>query len=145
MKNRVKSAAAAMFAAACLTLPAAAMAKDSLFVVVTSPDTQTQAMAMVLTMQSLQRQTPVRVLLCGPGGDLALKDYAGSPLQPSGKNPQQMLQGAIQAGAQVELCALYLPNSNGRKPADLIDGVAPVAPPVIGEYMDRSDVRYFTF
>ncbi|UEM24238.1 DsrE family protein (plasmid) [Skermanella mucosa] len=145
MKNRVASLAAGVLAAACLALPVSAVAKDSLFVVVTSPDAQTQGMAMVLTMQSLQRQTPVRVLLCGPGGDLALKDYAGSPLQPSGKTPQQMLQGAIQAGAQVELCALYLPNSNGRKPTDLIDGVAPVTPPAIGEFMDRPDVRYLTF
>ena len=56
-----------------------------------------------------------------------------------------MLQGVIQAGAHAELCALYLPNSNGLTAADLIDGVAPVTPPVIGEHMDRPDVRYLGF
>jgi len=122
-----------------------ALAKDSLFVVVTSPDPQTQAMAMVLTNQALQRQTPVRLLLCGPGGDLALKDYQGSSLQPSGKTPQQMMQAAITAGAQVELCALYLPNSAGKTPADLINGVNPVKPPEIGAHMDQENIRFFTF
>ncbi|WP_449221423.1 hypothetical protein [Tistrella mobilis] len=136
--------AAALLAGLCL-VAAPVAARDSLFVTVTSGDPQTQAMAMVLSQQALQRQTPVRILLCGPGGDLARKDYQGPALKPSGKTPQQMLQGVIQAGAHAELCALYLPNSNGLTAADLIDGVAPVTPPVIGEHMDRPDVRYLGF
>lgn len=120
-------------------------AKDSLFVTLTSSDPQTQAMALVLSQQALQRQTPVRLLLCGPGGDLARKDYHGPALKPSGKTPQQMLEGLIKAGAVAEICALYLPNSDGRTAADLIDGVSPVTPPVIGDHMDRPDVRYLSF
>ncbi len=128
-----------------LLLASPVAAKDSLFVTLTSADPQTQAMALVLSQQALQRQTPVRILLCGHGGDLARKDYQGPALKPSGKTAQQMLQGLIQAGATAELCALYLPNSDGRTTTDLIDGVAPVTPPVIGEHMDRPDVRYLSF
>jgi hypothetical protein len=43
--------------------------------VVTSPDAQTQLMSMVLTMQAAQQgASATHILLCGPAGDLALKD-----------------------------------------------------------------------
>jgi len=122
-----------------------ARAEQPLFVVVTSGEPQVQGMAMVLSMQALQRGTPVRMLLCGPGGDLALQDHSGPALQPSGRTPQQMMQGAMQAGAEVQVCALYLPNSGGRTQADLLPGVSAAAPPAVGEFMARPEVRYFTF
>jgi hypothetical protein len=40
-------------------------------------------------------------------------------LKPRDVTPQQMLQGVIKAGAKVEVCALYLPNT-GKQPSDLI-------------------------
>jgi hypothetical protein len=125
--------------------PLPAWAKGSLFVVVTRPEPQVQAMAMILTQQALERHTAVRVLLCGPGGDLALTAYTGPTFQSSGRTAQQMLKGVIQGGAKVELCQLYIANSDGKTAADLIQGVTVTTAPIIGEYMDQPDVRYFTF
>ena len=42
--------------------------------VVTSPDAQTQLMSMVLTLQAAQQGAEAHILLCGPAGDLALRD-----------------------------------------------------------------------
>lgn len=47
-------------------------AKPGLFVFVTSENAEVHGMAMVLSIQSVQYGAEVRVLLCGPGGDLAL-------------------------------------------------------------------------
>ncbi|HYH22667.1 MAG TPA: DsrE family protein [Azospirillum sp.] len=144
MKGRLL--AAALLAATTATAAMPARADDqALFVVVTSPDAQTQAMAMILAGEAAKKQVPVRMLLCGPGGDLALKGNAAPAMKPSGKTPQQMMQGLIQGGAKVELCALYLPNSGGKTEADLVEGVTPTRPPVVAEYMLKPNVRYFTF
>ncbi|NYZ12811.1 hypothetical protein HL658_09630 [Azospirillum sp. RWY-5-1] len=145
MKARILATALLFAATAVATVPARADGDHPLFVVVTSPDAQTQAMAMILSAEAVKKKVPVRMLLCGPGGDLALKANAGPAMKPSGKTPQQMMQGLIQGGATVELCALYLPNSGGKTEADLIDGVKPTRPPVVSDFMLTSDVRYFTF
>lgn len=147
MKARFLATAllAATATTAAVTAPARADDEHPLFVVVTSPDAQTQAMAMILSSEAVKKKVPVRMLLCGPGGDLALKSNSGTAMKPSGKTPQQMMQGLIQGGATVELCALYLPNSGGKTEADLIDGVKPTRPPVVSDFMLKSDVRYFTF
>ena len=42
---------------------------------VTSADNQTQGMAMVLASQMAEQKAAVRILLCGPAGQLALKAY----------------------------------------------------------------------
>ncbi len=118
---------------------------DELFIVVTSADPHVQGMAMILGLQARAHHSEVRLLLCGPGGDMALKDQpAPSPLKPMDKTPQQLLQGLIAQGAKAEVCGLYLPN--GPHTAEsLIDGISPVKPPVIGDYMAQPNVRYFTF
>jgi hypothetical protein len=131
--------------AAMTACPLPAWAKGSLLVVVTRAEPQVQAMAMILTQQALERHTEVRLLLCGPAGDLALNVYTGPTLQSSGRTAQQMLKGVIQGGAKVEICQLYIVNSGGKTAADLIEGVTVTTAPVIGEYMDQPDVRYFTF
>jgi len=130
---------------AAVGLPSIAFAEGTLFVVVTRQEPEVQAMAMILTMQALTHHTAVRVLLCGPGGDLALSGYGGPTLKPSGQTPQQMLQSAIQGGAKVELCPIYMANSGGRTEAELIQGVTVTSPAVVGDFMDQPGVRYFTF
>lgn len=125
-------------------LPAAAQTKSPLLVLVTSPAPMTQAMAMILSREALQRQTPVRMVLCGPGGELALSTYAGPAFQPSGLTAQQMLRGVIQAGARVEVCPIFLANMPGAAAA-LIEGVVPTTPAEVGAFMDRADVRYLNF
>ncbi len=130
---------------AMLALPSAAGASGALFVVVSRAEPQVQAMALTLSLQALKHHTAVTVLLCGDGGDLAFTGYAGPTLRPTAETPQQILQSAIQAGAKVELCPLYLPNSGGRTEAELIPGVTVTSPAVVGDFMDQPRVRYFTF
>ena len=55
-----------------------------------------------------------------------------------------MLQGVIKAGAQVEVCTLYLPNT-GKKPTDLIEGVTPAKPADVAAYLLKPNVRTLSF
>ena len=59
-----------------------------LLVIVTSDDAQVQLMSMVLTMQSAQQGAATRVLLCGPAGDMALRDAPSSVT--TGQPPKNM-------------------------------------------------------
>jgi len=122
----------------------AAEATPKTFVVITSESTETQGMALVLSLQALQNGSEVRILLCDHGGDIALKDYKGTALKPRNVTPQQLLKKALSKGATADVCALYLPNRD--LTADvLIPGVSSVKPPQIGQYMADPSVRYFTF
>lgn len=125
--------------------PVSAQTKPRLLVLVTSSNPMVHGMAMLLTREALARQTPVRMVLCGAGGDLAFPTYAGPVLQPAGVTAQQMLRGVIQAGAQVQICPLYLANTAGASAATLIEGVTPTTPADVGAYMDGADVRYLNF
>ncbi|HMS80343.1 MAG TPA: hypothetical protein PKC20_12570 [Burkholderiaceae bacterium] len=58
--------------------------------------------------------------------------------------PQQMLQSLLEAGAKVEVCALYLPNS-GRTQADLIPGVTPAKPAEVAAHLLRPGVSTLAF
>ena len=115
-----------------------------LLVVVTSENPQVQGMAFVLSRQSRKQGAEVRVLLCGPGGDVALKGAPQTVLKPRGATPQGMLAKLVAAGVTAEVCALYLPNK-GKTAADLIDGVGVAKPPAIAAQMLAPDTRLFTF
>ena len=93
--------------------PVKAEGPDKLVTIVTAPEPQTQLMAMVLTMQSVQQKASARILLCGPAGDLALKDAPESATASQalkGMSPQGLMKKIMEAGARVEVCAIYLPN-----------------------------------
>ena len=105
--------------------PAQAQTGADLFVTVTSAETQQQGFALVLATQAMQQNARVRVLLCADGGQLALKAKAPVALKP--KSPKDMLEGLIKGGAQVDVCALFLPNSEWKQ-TDLMDGVGVAKP-----------------
>ena len=108
-----------------------------LVTVVTADHPQTQLMAMVLTSQAAQQGHPVRVLLCGPGGDMALTDAPDgvtAPQPPMGASPQGLLTQLIANGATVEVCAIYLPGL-GADASVLIDGVTVAQPPAMAAAM----------
>jgi hypothetical protein len=121
-----------------------AQTQTETFFNVTSADNQAQGMAMVLASQMAEQKTAVRILLCGPAGQLALKSYEPAALKPRNVSPKQMMQGLVKAGATVEVCALFLPNAD-RTPADLIDGVTVAKPPEVAAYMLKPGVRAFGF
>ncbi|TVP54304.1 MAG: hypothetical protein EA351_13565 [Gemmatimonadales bacterium] len=116
----------------------------AVFVVVTQEDNMTQGMAMVLANQSLDQEAEVRVLLCGPGASLALDGHDGDLLEPREVTPGQLLDRLIGEGVQVDVCAIFLPNTEWTE-EDLRDGVGVAEPPEVAEYMLRPGVRYFTF
>lgn len=122
----------------------AAEPAQKVFFVVTSAEAETRGMAMILAAQALKRGAEVRVLLCGPGGELAVPTTNSPAMAPFGKSPRDLMKGLIGQGVTVEVCGLFLPN-RPLGPQDLLDGVKPVKPPVISEYMLDPDVRYFTF
>jgi intracellular sulfur oxidation DsrE/DsrF family protein len=131
---------------ALLALPVSGMAQNQTEVIfnVTSADNQAQGMAMVLAGQMAEQKAAVRVLLCGPAGQLALKAYEPAPLKPRNVSPKQMMAGLIKGGATVEVCALFLPNAD-KTPADLMEGVSVAKPPEVAAYMVKPGVRAFGF
>jgi intracellular sulfur oxidation DsrE/DsrF family protein len=131
---------------ALLALPLSGMAQGQTEVIfnVTSADNQAQGMAMVLAGQMVEQKAAVRVLLCGPAGQLALKAYEPAPLKPRNVSPKQMMAGLIKGGATVEVCALFLPNAD-KTPADLMEGVSVAKPPEVAAYMVKPGVRAFGF
>jgi len=137
-------------AALCLALPAgAALAQDAapLVTVVTAENPQTQLMAMVLTGQAAEQGHAVRVLLCGPGGDMALADApegVTAPQPPMGASPQGLLTQLIANGATVEVCAIYLPGL-GADESVLIEGVTVAQPPAMAAAMAATGSIVWSF
>lgn len=119
---------------------------EGLFVTVTSGDPQTQMMAMVLSTQALNKEASVRMLLCGPGGDLALQKGEETLLKTrmGDRSPQMLLRNLIKNGAVVEVCAIYLPNK-GVDAEALIEGVEAARPPVIADYLLSPQWEKMTF
>ncbi|MCC5963207.1 MAG: DsrE family protein [Rhodobacteraceae bacterium] len=138
------TAAAALLAFA---TPAFADSPESLVTVVTSENAQTQLMAMVLTTQAVEQGADARILLCGPGGDLALSDApdtATAPQPPQDASPQGMLQMLMDRGVTVEVCAIYLPGL-GADESVLIEGVGVAQPPAMAGAMMDMDARVWSF
>jgi len=148
LRSVTQFAAAALFAgaAAVTALPAQADSPRVL-ALITSGDVQTQGMAFVLLGQMRQQGATVEVLLCGPAGDLALREPTGpavTPLQPMNATPAQMLRNMVGAGVRAEVCALYLPNA-GITPEGLAEGVRPAAPPEVAQRMLAEGTRVLPF
>jgi predicted peroxiredoxin len=117
---------------------------DNIFVVVSSGEAQTQMMAMVLGNRVAAKGASVRVLLCDAAARLAVERESFPSFQPAGKTPQNLLQGLMQKGATVEVCAIFLPNTEYEE-SDLLSGVGVAKPGPVADHMLKPDVRYFTF
>ncbi len=125
-------------------LPVHAQSQAELFVGINSGIAQTQGVALVLANQALAQKAGVRVLLCSEGGQLAVASKESPALKPSNKSPKEMLQGLMKAGAKVEVCALFLPNSD-LKPGDLIDGIGVAKPADVAAYLLQPNVKALSF
>jgi hypothetical protein len=140
---------AALFAATGLAMPAAAQeTANRLVTILTAPEPQTQLMAMVLTLQAAQQGATPHMLLCGPAGDIALKDAPDSATTgqpPRGASPQGLMRAIMaQPGARVEVCAIYLPGLNVDATA-LIDGVGVAQPPAMAGAIIAAETRVMSF
>lgn len=130
-------------AVALLCTAASAQAED-LFVNIHSSQAMAQGAALVLAGQALDQKANVRVLLCDAAANIALVGQEMPTLKPRNVTPQQMLQGVIKAGAKVEVCALYLPNS-GKQAGDLIAGVTPAKPAEVAAHLLKPGVNTLSF
>jgi intracellular sulfur oxidation DsrE/DsrF family protein len=147
MTHMIRTTAIAALLGAGLAAPAFADPAEKLVTVVTSENPQTQLMAMVLTAQAVEQGAETRILLCGPGGDLALIDApetATAPQPPRDASPQGMLQMLMANGVTVEVCAIYLPGM-GAEADVLIDGVGVAQPPAMAGAMLDTDARVWSF
>ena len=130
--------------AAALCATAAAVQAEELFVNIHSGHAMAQGAGLVLAGQALEQKATVRVLLCDAAGDIALTGHTMPTLKPRNVTPQQMLQGVIKAGAKVEVCALYLPNT-GKQASDLIDGVTAAKPAEVAAHLLKPGVQTLAF
>lgn len=117
---------------------------EELFVNIHSGNAMAQGAGLVLAGQALEQKANVRVLLCDKAGDIAVTGAELPKLKPRDVTTQQMLQVVIKAGAKVEVCALYLPNT-GRKPTDLIEGVTPAKPAEVAAHLLKPGVNTLAF
>jgi len=140
---------AAIVAAFASVMPAAAQeGPPKLVTILTAPEPQTQLMAMVLTMQAARQGAETHILLCGPAGDIALKDApesATAPQPPRGMSPQGLMQAIMnEAGGTVEVCAIYLPG-RGEDESVLIDGVTAAQPGPMAAEIIGPNTRVMSF
>ena len=125
-------------------LAASAAHAQELFVSINTAGAMSQGAGLVIAGQALEQKAKVRVLLCDAAGDIAVTGRESPALKPRNVSPQQMLQGLIKAGVQVEVCALYLPNT-GRQAADLLPGVTPAKPADVAAYLLKPGVQALSF
>ncbi|MCK5293962.1 MAG: hypothetical protein KAJ49_04870 [Arcobacteraceae bacterium] len=129
------------------TVSSASQAKG-LNVLINSGDSQTQAMAMVLSLMTIKKHKKnVNIVLCGQAGDLADKNIKGIPTKrPDGKAPsaKKHLLMLIKMGASVKVCPLYLPNS-GKTKEILMNGITVAKPPVVAGKLLNQDFQNITF
>ncbi len=136
--------------AASLVIGDSARATDdnsALVTIITSAEPQTQLMSLVLTMQAVEQGAPASILLCGPGGDIALQDApatATAPQAPMGASPQGLLTTLMARGVTVEVCALFLPNK-GADASILIGGVGEASPPEMTRRLTADDAVVLSF
>ncbi len=131
-------------ALACTLLAASSAQAGELFVNIHSGHAMAQGAGLVLAGQALEQKASVRVLLCDAAGDIALAGKEMPTLKPRNVTAQQLLQGLIQGGARVEVCALYLPNT-GKQASDLIPGVTPAKPADVAAHLLKPGVSTLAF
>lgn len=117
---------------------------DKALIILTSESLQTRAMSMVLGTAMQKQGTDIHILLCDSAGELAVSSHESETLEPRGATPEGLMKGLMENGASVDVCALFLPNSDYAQ-GDLIEGVGSAKPPEMAEMMTKRGVRTFSF
>ncbi len=128
--------------------PAAADGPDKLMTILTSAEPQTQLMAMVLTNAAIQQGKSAQILLCGPAGDIALREApetATAPQPPRDMSPQGLMRMIMEnSETKVEVCAIYLPG-RGEGPEVLLEGITPADPAAAAAAIMGDDTQVISF
>lgn len=118
-----------------MTVTVADKTPSKLITILTTGEPQTQLMAMILTKNAIDAGAVAEILLCGPAGDIALKDAPSSATTgqpPNGASPQGLMKIMMsQQSLKVQICALYL-LAKDADPSILIDGVTIAEPNLMG-------------
>ena len=145
---QIKIVATALALGLSLGTAAQAEGPNKLITILTAPEPQTQLMAMVLTMNAIAAGAEAEMLLCGPAGDIALKEAPASATAeqpPRDASPQGLMKMMMEKnGLKVQVCAIYLPG----KAADasiLLDGVTPAAPDAMAAAIVTPGTSLLTF
>jgi predicted peroxiredoxin len=118
---------------------------DKALFIVTSDSLQTQGMAMILANAMREQGTTPHILLCDAAGELAIEGYESeTELGPRGVKPEGLMQMMMGEGAGVEVCAIYLPNTDHEE-GDLREGVGVAAPGEMAEMMRDPKIPVFSF
>ena len=117
---------------------------EKALIILTSPSLQTQGMAMVLGNAIQAKGVAVDVLLCDTAGDLALTATTSQALKPQNVTPEQLMLKLQKSGANVSVCALYLPNSTYSE-QDLREGISVATPPQMASMMSADSTRVYSF
>ncbi len=124
---------------------------DKALMILTSDAVQTQSMAMILGNAMRQQGTDLHILLCDAAGDLAVDGYESEaavntpPSNPAGQvKPEGMLKMLMGEGVSVDVCAIYLPNTDYTQEG-LLDGVGVAAPGPMAEMMRDPAIAVFSF
>jgi hypothetical protein len=131
------------------TGPASAQTPSSirLMAVLTTADPETQFMALTLLKSSGVDPRQIRILLCGPSGDLGLKlpaEASPSTFGPASRTAQALLAELDEQGATIEVCAIYLPARRSDR-SILMDSIGVASPIDIGPILADPAVRVLTF
>lgn len=118
--------------------------EKNLFFIVTTDNEMNQLMSMVLATQSMSKGATVDVLLCGKAGDLVIQGSPETKLKPKNVSPQMLLKNLIGKGVDVEVCPLYLPNTNQTQD-DLIKGVKVAQPSQVADKLLRENTSILTY
>ena len=111
-----------------------------LFVQVTGEAMQDQVMPLVLANQALDQGAEVRVLLCGAGAELALSDHEAPTFAPRDISAKDLLGRLVQHDATVEVCAIFLPNTD-HSAEQLSDGIGIANPGDVAAWILQPGVR----
>ena len=120
---------------------------QTVLTVITSPDPQTQLMALTLTKASVQKGAQAQILLCGAAGALALNNPPPQmiePLAPKGASPHGFLRAMLDEGMTIEVCAIYLPNLKAGKEV-LLSGVGVAKPDAIADAILAENQKILSF
>ncbi|EWH02734.1 hypothetical protein [Halomonas sp. BC04] len=123
---------------------------DKALFIVTSGSLETQGMAMILANAMREQGTTPHILLCDAAGDLAVEGYSSEGINtPPGHpmeqiTPEGLLQMMMGEGAGVDVCAIYLPNSDHGED-DLREGVGVAAPGPMAEMMRDPKIPVYSF
>jgi predicted peroxiredoxin len=118
---------------------------DKALFIVTSDSLQTQGMAMILANAMREQGTTPHILLCDAAGELAIDGYESeTELGPRGVKPEGLMQMMMGEGAGVDVCAIYLPNTDYEE-GDLREGVGVAAPGPMAEMRRDPKIPVFSF